>query len=61
MNLLNYMKKPILLFSIGIIFIMLAVFLKQLDLNDLFKNSLFISGLIVEGIAIGLFIKNKIA
>ncbi len=61
MNLLTFLKKPILLFGIGMCFILLAVFFKTLDINDVFKTPLFISGLIVEGIAIGLFIKNKVA
>lgn len=59
MNLLTFLKKPILLFGIGMCFILLAVFFKTLNVNDVFKTPLFISGLIVEGIAIGLFIKNK--
>lgn len=61
MNLLTFLKKPILLFGIGMCFILLAVFFKTLDVNDVFKTPLFISGLILEGIAIGLFIKNKVA
>ncbi len=61
MNLLTFLKKPILLFGIGMCFILLAVFFKTLDVNDFLKTPLFISGLIVEGIAIGLFIKNKVA
>lgn len=61
MNLFNLLKKPILLFSIGMCCILLAVFLKSLDVLWLFKTPLFLLGLIIEGLAIFTFIKNKMA
>jgi hypothetical protein len=60
MNLLTYLKKPILLFCIGMVFILIAVLLKSMAVNDILKTSLFSLGLIIEGIAITLFIKNKV-
>lgn len=60
MNLLTNLKKPIFLFCIGIAFILIAVFLKSMAVNDIFKTPLLAIGLAIEGIAIALFIKNKV-
>ena len=60
MNLLTYLKKPLLLFGIGMAFLLIAVFLKSMAVNDIFKTPLFAIGLVLEGIAIALFIKNKV-
>lgn len=57
---LNYLKKSFALFTFGMLLILLAVFLKTLDVNDVFKTLLFIAGLIIEGVAISIYIKNKI-
>lgn len=61
MQFLTLLKHPILLFIIGMCCILLAVFLKQFNVSDFYNTPLFITGLIVEGLAIFLYIKNKLA
>jgi hypothetical protein len=55
-----FIKSPALLFFVGIVFILTAVFIHSLNFNDLLKVILFILGIIIEGIAIILFIKKYV-
>ena len=59
MNLLENFKKPIWLFSIGMLFVLFAVFLKIINLLLLFQMPMFIVGFLIEIIALFTFLRKK--
>lgn len=59
MNLLTNFKKPIWLFVIGMIIILLTVLLKTMGILQMLQVPFFIIGLFIELVAVVMFLKKK--
>ena len=59
MNLLTNLKKPIWLFVIGMILILLTVLLKTMGILQMLQVPLFAIGLTIELIALIIFFKKR--
>jgi hypothetical protein len=59
MNLLTNLKKPIWLFVIGMIVILLTVLLKTMGILQMLQVPFFTIGLIIELMALIIFFKKK--
>ena len=59
MNLLTNLKKPIWLFVIGMIIILLTVLLKTMGIVQMLQVPFFIIGLFIELMALVIFLKKE--
>jgi uncharacterized membrane protein len=60
MNLLTNFKKPIWLFVIGLVLVLLTVLLKTMGMLQMFQVPFFIIGLFVELMAVVMFFKKRV-
>jgi len=60
MNLLTNFKKPIWLFVIGMVIILLTVLLKTIGIFQMLQVPFFIIGLFVELMAVVMFFKKRV-
>jgi membrane-bound ClpP family serine protease len=60
MNLLTYFKKPIWLFVIGMVLVLLTVLLKTMGVLQMLQVPFFIIGLFVELMAVIMFFKKRV-
>jgi uncharacterized membrane protein len=59
MNLLTNFKKPIWLFIIGLVLVLLTVLLKTMGMLQMLQVPFFIIGLFIELMAVVMFFKNR--
>ena len=60
MNLLTNLKKPIWLFVIGMVLVLLTVLLKTMGVLQMLQVPFFIIGLFVELMAVIMFFKKRV-
>jgi len=60
MNLLTNLKKPIWLFVIGMVLVLLTVLLKTMGVLQMLQVPFFIIGLFVELMAVIMFLKKRV-
>jgi len=60
MNLLTNFKKPIWLFVIGLVLVLLTVLLKTMGILQMLQVPFFIIGLLIELMAVVIFFKKRV-